>query len=212
VRLNVAGGLFHYQGLQGQLNSFGLRDREGTAVSRVQFGNSLFNIRRDSTPVNTLLYGLSADFTVASVYAKAEFDLNPTLVASLEFEGARNLAFEARDLIARGGPAGSGDTLFHGRARIGHREMDAAGAWGLSAGYRRIEADATPDLFTDSDFGVGGTDQKGSVVSASWSIFDKTTLTGSWLSARTIDLVDQFGLPAAPVDVDTVQLDLTVKF
>ena len=30
--------------------------------------------------------------------------------------------------------------------------------------------------------------------------------------ARTIDLVDQFGLPAAAIDVDTVQLDLTVKF
>ncbi|OYW44775.1 MAG: hypothetical protein B7Z08_06145 [Sphingomonadales bacterium 32-68-7] len=211
-RFAAAGAIYHYQGLQGEYNTPGLRDNDFTAPSRVQFGNSLFNLRRDATVVNSVLFGLASEFSVASVYARAEFDVSAALVGSLEFEGARNLAFDAADLTARAVPGSSGDTLFHGRARIGHRDMDARGGWSFAAGYRSIEADATPDLFTDSDFGLGGTDQDGFVISGSWTPLDRMTLTGSWYSARTIDLLGADGTPALPIDTDTVQLDLGVKF
>lgn len=210
-RLKLAGAYYNYQGVQGEYNTPGQRDNDFTAPRRVQFGNSVFNLRQDATPVNTVLYGLAQEYSVAAAYGEAEFDLTDVLVASLEFEGAKNLAFDLADLAARAVPGSSGDTLIHARARIGHREMDTAGAWALSAGYRRLEADSTLDLFTDSDFGLGGTDQKGFVISGSWTPLDRVMLTGSWYSARTIDFVSNSGA-ALPIDTDTVHLDLAVKF
>jgi hypothetical protein len=212
IRLQAAASYYHYNGLQGRYNTPGLRDNDFTAPTRVQFGNSIFNLRNDGTAINTVLFGLASDFSVASVYARAEFDINPTMSASIEFEGARNLAFDDKDLIARAVPSSSGDTLLHARVRVGHRDLDPQGAWQMNAGYRRLEGDSVPDLFTDSDFGLGGTDQKGFVVGASWAPFDRVTLSGTWYSARTIDLIAPTGLPAAPVDTDTVHVDLAVKF
>jgi len=211
-RVQAAVGLYKFDGVQGQYNTIGQRNNDYTAPSRVQFGNSLFNLRRDTTVVNTVLFGLASDFRVGAAYARAEFDLTTDLIGSLEFEGAKNFAFDRADLVARRVPGSSGDTLIHGRARIGHRDMDVKNAWSLTAGYRRIEADATMDLFTDSDFGLGGTDQKGFVVSGEFGLTKGALLTGTWYSARTIDLMTTAGIQALPIDTDTVQLDLTVKF
>jgi hypothetical protein len=211
-RVEAAASIYHYTGVQGRYNTLGLRDFDYTAPSRVQFGNSLFNLRNDDDVPNTVLFGLASEFSVAAVYAHAEFDLNPELAASIEFEGGKNLAYDEANLIARKVPGASGDTLLHARARIGHKLMDERGAWALSAGYRRLEGDSTLDLFTDSDFGLGGTDQKGFVVGASWAPFDRVLLSGSWYSARTIDLLTFSNLPAPPIDTDTVHLDLSVKF
>jgi hypothetical protein len=212
LRLRAAASLYNYSGLQGEYNTPGLRDNDFTAPTRVQFGNSIFNLRNDATAVNSVLFGLASEFSVASVYADAEIDINSQLIASIEFEGARNLAFKDSDLDTRLVPASSGDTLFHARVALGHRDMDLAGAWRFSAGYRRVEADATPDLFTDSDFGLGGTDQKGFVIGASWAPLDRLLLAGSWASARTIDFISPSGLPASPIDSDIGRLDLTIKF
>ncbi len=84
-------------------------------------------------------------------------------------------------------------------------------AWELSAGYRRLEADATLDLFADSDFGLG-TDQEGFVVRGSWALVKNLWIEGSWFSARTIDLIDATGTVAPPIDTDTFMLDLNVRF
>ncbi len=212
LRLNAAAAIYKYANIQGEYNTIGLRDNDFTAARRVQFGNSVFNLRRDNTPVNSVLFGLASKFSVASINASAEFDINDEMVAGLKFEGARNLDFDEAEILARGVPTTSGDTAFLVAADIGHRDIWAPGAWKLTADYRRLEADSTLDLFTDSDFGLGGTDQKGFTVSASWTPLDHTMFTARWLSARTIDLVDENGNQAPPIDLDTVQLDMAVKF
>lgn len=212
-RFKAAGALYEFQGVQGQYNTLNLRDNDHTAPDRVQFGNSVFNLRRDGGVVNTVKFGLASKFRVGAATARAEFDLTPTLAASIDIELLKNFAFDEDDLDDRMVPASSGNTAWHARLGVGHTDMSKANAWELNAGYRRLEADATLDLFTDSDFGLGGTDQKGFVVQGSWGLADNLLLTGSWYSARTIDLLDPTtGVLAPPVDTDTLMLDLNASF
>lgn len=211
VRLQAAAAYYSFANVQGQYNTLGLRDNDFTAPDRVQFGNSVFNLRRDGGSINTVLFGLASKFRVAAITAKAEFVVNEKLVATVDAEAIKNLAFDRQDLIARGVPASSGDMGWHARLGIGYRDLGVRGAWDFNIGYRRIEGDATLDLFTDSDFGLG-TDQQGYVARAGYGVFDNMWLQGSWFSSRTLDLVDATGALAPPVDVDTFMLDLNVRF
>lgn len=212
VRLKLAASLYEYSKVQGQYNTLNIRDNDFTAPDRVQFGNSLFNLRRDGGFVNSVLFGLASKFRVGAVTARGEFDVNSSLVASVDLEGIKNFAFDEADLDAREVPASSGDIGWHARLGIGYPKVDASGAWSLNAGYRRLEADSTLDLFTDSDFGLGGTDQEGFVIQGAYGIAPNFWLAGSWYSARTIDLLDATGTPAPPIDVDSFMLDLNAKF
>lgn len=211
VRLRAAVSYYDFKNVQGQYNTIGLRDNDFTAPSRVQFGNAMFNLRRDGGPINTVLFGLASKYRVGAVTAQAEFDLNDELVATLDGEVIKNFAFDREDLEERLVPASSGNKGWHARAGIGHRDMGLKGAWELNAGYRRIEGDATLDLFTDSDFGLG-TDQEGFAIRAAYSLYDNTWFQGSWFSSRTLDLTDITGELAPPVDMDTFMLDLNVRF
>jgi hypothetical protein len=211
LRLRAAASLFEYSNVQGVYNSIGLRDNDHTAADRIQFGNSLFNIRRDGGFVNTVKFGLASKFRVGVITARAEADVTPTLVAAADFEVLKNFAFDRADLATRQVPGSSGDMGWHARLSIGYPEMNVRNAWELSAGYRRLEADATLDLFADSDFGLG-TDQEGFVVRGSWALAKNLWIEGSWFSARTIDLIDATGTVAPPIDTDTFMLDLNVRF
>lgn len=213
VRLKAAAALYEFQHVQGQYNTQNLRDNDYTAPDLVQFGNSVFNLRRDGGVVNTVKFGLASKFRVGAATARAEFDLTDKLMAWIDVEGLKNFAFDRDDLTARMVPASSGDMAWHANIGIGHIDMSQANSWNLNLGYRRLEADSTLDLFTDSDFGLGGTDQKGFVVQGNWSLSKNFWLTGSWYSARTIDLIDPTtGAAAPPVDTDTLMLDLNAKF
>lgn len=213
VRLKAAAALYEFQHVQGQYNTQNLRDNDYTAPDRVQFGNSVFNLRRDGGVVNTVKFGLASKFRVGALTARGEFDLTDVLMASFDLEGLKNFAFDRDELDARLVPASSGDTAWHARLGIGHIDMSAAGSWNFNIGYRRLEGDSTLDLFTDSDFGLGGTDQKGFVVQGGYSLSRNFSLTGSWYSARTIDLRDpNTGTLAPPIDTDTLMIDLNAKF
>lgn len=212
-RFKAAAALYEFSHVQGQYNTPGLRDNDYTAPDRVQFGNSVFNLRKDGGVVNSVKFGLASKFRVGAVTGRGEFDINPTLVGAIEVEALKNFAFDRDDLDDRLVPASSGDMAWNAELSIGHRDITVPNAWRLSAGYRRLEADATLDLFADSDFGLGGTDQKGFVVRGSWGFAKNFWLTGSWLSARTIDLVNPTtGMSAPPIDTDVFLIDLNAKF
>lgn len=213
VRLRAAAAYYDFNNTQGQYNTQGLRDNDFTAPGRVRFGNSVFNFRRDGGVVNTVKFGLASEFKVGAVTASGEFDVTPTLVATVDVEALKNVGFKRQDLVDRQVPASSGDTAWYARLGIGHPDIGQAGAWNFNASYRRLEADSTLDLFTDTDFGLGGTDQKGFLVQGSWGVAKNLWLTGSWYSARTIDLRDpRTGAVAPPIDTDTFMIDLNARF
>lgn len=214
MKFRVAAAYYYFDNVQGRFNTLGLRDNDETTPRRVQYGNSLYNVRRDNTAPNTVLFGLASQYEVAALTARAEFKLTDALTLAFDAEGLVNTAFDKNQLRKTYGvPASSGDTAWHVRGTIGSPKIDDVGQWQFSAGYRHIEADATLDLFTDSDFGLGGTDQEGFVIRGAIGLSERLSLEGSWYSARTIDLIDPLtGARADSIDTDTAQVDLIVKF
>jgi hypothetical protein len=80
------------------------------------------------------------------------------------------------------------------------------GEWQFGYVYQKLEADAVLGLLTDSDFGGGGTDSKGSI------------LKGSYAFARNFNgnvtyFINDVGLKSGdPIDFKRLQLDLSFKY
>ena len=80
------------------------------------------------------------------------------------------------------------------------------GSWDISYLYKKLEADSVLGLLTDSDFGGGGTDVKGSIFKGTWA-FHK-----NW-NAKFTYFLNKFDLASGkPRDFDRLQLDLNFKY
>jgi len=87
---------------------------------------------------------------------------------------------------------------------VGHAELDQAGAWQMSLGYRYIGSDAVVDGFNDSDFGLGGTNMKGFTAAARLALNPHVYVGVRWFGAESI---------AGPqFDMNIFQVDLGAKF
>ena len=76
--------------------------------------------------------------------------------------------------------------------------------WNVNAGYRYVESDAVVDGFNDSDFGGGGTNLKGVILSANLSLSARVWIGVRWLSANSIS--------GPTFKQDTLQIDTNAKF
>jgi hypothetical protein len=90
------------------------------------------------------------------------------------------------------------------RAAVGMPSMLLRSDWQISLAYRHLEKDAVVDSFTDSDFGMGGTNNQGFVLGADYATGKNTWLTARYLSSSQIS-----GLPYS---VDVLQLYFNAKF
>lgn len=85
-------------------------------------------------------------------------------------------------------------------------QAKAKGTWEFGYSYRKIEEDGVFGLITDSDFGNGGSDVKGSVFTGAYAFHDNWNFTTTYyLTSNGIDTAD-------PKDYNRWQLDLNFKF
>lgn len=78
------------------------------------------------------------------------------------------------------------------------------GDWNAYVAYRRLESDAVLDAFADSDFHIGGTNNRGWQIGGNYGIAKNTIIGLRWLSAEEI--------ASAPFSVDRGFIDLMTKF
>ncbi len=97
-----------------------------------------------------------------------------------------------------------GNIGWTGKVTVGHTKFEAFGDWNAYVGYKYLESDATLDAFTDSDFGLGGTNLKGYFVGGNYAFSKAVSSTVTWMSASAIS--------GAPFAVDVLQVDLNAKF
>ena len=80
------------------------------------------------------------------------------------------------------------------------------GEWQFGYVYQRLEADAVFGLLTDSDFGGGGTDSKGSIIKGSYAFVKN-------VNANFTYFINDVGLKSGdPIDFKRLQLDLSFKY
>lgn len=195
----------------------------------MQKGNTLMLLRNIALnpldPANTPMpqyVGLASEFELLDLNLAWETPLFAGYALRLEGHGIKNLAYDRNAMwrraqggivtnlaTAANGVAGpqdidSGDMAYMAQATFGHLALKQAGDWNLWLGYKRLEADALPDAYNDSNFHLGGTNAKGYYLGSSYMFDKNVSLTGRWMAAKEIT--------GAPQSIDVFQLEVNAGF
>jgi hypothetical protein len=195
----------------------------------MQKGNTLMLLRNIALdpldPANTPMpqyVGLASEFELLDLNLAWETPTFGGYALRVEGHGIKNLAFDRNRMWSRAqggivtnlgaaanGVAGpqdiqSGDMAYMAQATFGQLALKQAGDWNVWLGYKRLEADALPDAYNDSNFHLGGTNAKGYYLGSSY-MFDKNVwLTGRWMAAKEVT--------GAPQSIDVFQLEVNAGF
>jgi len=214
-------GIAYYRFINttGKKNTLDNRDLDYTAPGFVQKGNLMFDIRNSSTSTDENLFALAADYQELALTLKYDISSLAPIHIILSTEVVKNIGFNADEIRKRttgsSGVTRSGGILagkeydentmgYDARVTIGWPSVTYQGNWRVTLAYRRLEADAVMDAFTDSNFRQGGTDAQG------WIAQYEHGLTGNaWLSMKYLSASE---IESAPYSVETIQLDINAKF
>lgn len=219
-QLKVGLAVYDYQNVAGEKETSANRATLSDYAARYEYGagfrqrgNTLFDVNEpfdSGTPV----YGLASDFQVLNLTAVLDLPTLAGLPLTITADAVTNLAFN-RDAIAKR----TGFTLTDGRESgylakiaLGQHTVRRKGEWNASLAYRYLGSDATLDAFTNSDFGLGGTNNQGFIVGGNYAIFNNTVLSARWMSSNQIDSYAPGSSPVTKLSVDTLQFDLAVRF
>jgi hypothetical protein len=167
-------------------------------------------------------FGLASAFRNVVVSGKLDLGHFHPVHIILDGEYVRNVAWDRNDMLAKvlANPLPAGPTVgcatacpqiytggnqgWFGRMTVGYRELRELWDWNVHVGYKYLESDAVIDAFTDSDFGLGGTNLKGYIVGANLALGPNVWAAVRWMSANQV--------AGAPYAVDVVQFDLNARF
>jgi hypothetical protein len=205
-----------YDAISGAGRTYGQYEYEAGLRQR---GNTLFltnnplEIQAGLTP-DKARWGLASKFRPWAATVAAEFSQFSPYFIGLSGEFVRNSAYDREEIIRRTGVYLDDGRVFgvQGRATFGAQQVRNIGDWQLNVAYRWLGSDAVPDAFTDSDLGLGGTNIRGLSVGVLYGLARETQLGLRYLTARTISsptvqpgLKDRYA-------VDSLQVDLNVRF
>ncbi len=230
--LKLAAAYYYFDGTRGEqstpftpLTTADAGDTDGTRPSFAQKGNTYIPLRRIIPNANNNFgttnqfqyFGLGTEFQPIAITGRLDYNGFEPFQVSILGEYIRNLGFDRDRLDALGintrapqsvagtpGHYAGGDTAWMLGIRAGAPALAKRGDWQLGGYYKHIESDAVIDGFTDSDFGLGGTNMKGFGLSGVIAITPKATFGIKWVSATQI--------AGPPNKNDTLQLDFNGKF
>lgn len=201
ARAKLGLAYYNYRNISGIRNDFGLDTYNRTAPQFRQKGNTVFQI---NPPANDL-YALAADYRLLNLTGMVDLNLYDPVHVILTADYVKNIGFSRSKTFARTGfdldPQTKG---YMARVAVGMPTMLLKNDWQVFLAYRHLEADAVLDAFTDSDFHLGGTNNKGFIIGGQYGLAKDTWIGARWLSSNQIT-----GLP---LSIDVFQLDLNVKF
>ena len=158
-------------------------------------------------------FGLASRFRELSIAGKVDYDGFAPVRVSLYGEFVKNLAFDRKRLkqnaVNNRGPGDpgkyeGGDTGYFIGLTVGSPQFKERWDWAVDVGYKYVESDATVDAFSDSDFGLGGTNLKGFLVGGRVALSRHVWAGARWMSADSI--------AGPPFSVDIVQVNLGARF
>jgi hypothetical protein len=225
-RLKLAAAIYYYDGIEAG------KETDATAwdyLSNYEYGSNYR--QRGNTLV--LLNSASAEAVAGKTFPTTwglasrfhELDLNAQLDLSqfdplhlrLNANFVKNVGFDRTDIFNRTGylPTDGKDYGFQLRAQLGAPMVKQLGDWNVSAAYRYLCSDAVLDAFTDSDFGLGGTNTKGFVLGGGYGLAKNTALRVKLMSATLIDSLvpsTASGSTNTKFSSDVLHVDLVTRF
>jgi hypothetical protein len=219
-RLKLGVGLYDYRGIEGRKEQLAAQFAEPEYGARYEYpvgfrqrGNTLFNVRAPGD-TGTAIYGLASGFRELNV--TAALDLVNLLQKPVRVTGdfVKNLSFDRGNIQSRvGAPFADGKGYgFMARVQVGDNQITRRGQWNASIAYRYLGSDAVIDAFTNSDFGLGGTNNKGLVLGLNYGVADNTWVGVKWMSSNPIESYAPGAAVGTKLTVDTFQVELNARF
>lgn len=179
-----------------------------------QKGNTLFRTNALGDAGKVSFWGLASKFRPLNLTASLDLAQFDPVHVMLTGDWVKNSAFDRAEIFRRSeGRLNLTDGKDYGyqyKLTVGMPQLKNPRDWQVSAAYRYLGSDAVVDAFTDSDFGLGGTNLKGYVLGAQYGLDRNAVLGLRWISA---DSIDSFTLnPAHQFSVDVFQADASLKF
>ena len=221
--LKVAMALYDYSGITG-VKETTLDTKESGYVVRSEYGsgyrqrgNTLFRINSDMAGDTATNWGLASGFRELDLTASLDLALHNKIHLVVTGDVVTNLDFSRSKIRSRTGldVTDGNDLGYMLKAQLGMPVISEVADWNVSLGYRRLGSDAVLDAFTSSDFGRGGTNNKGFTLGGSYGIWKNTWVSARWMSSDVVDsMVPSYDGESSPIkySVDTLQLDLNVRF
>lgn len=234
-RTNLAFGaaLYHFRNMEGRQesdSSFGGVGFYDASYGQYEYGSSLrqkgntlfatnapldtdCEVNGVSTSTNTKCYwGLASRFKPMNITASVDFGHFDPVHVIMTADYIKNTAFKRDEILQR-----TGVTLTDGKdygylykVMVGMPKLKGRHDWQASFTYRYLGSDATVDAFTDSDFGLGGTNLKGYILGLNYGLDQNAWAGLRWMSAESIE---SFSLDASHrFAVDVLQADINVRF
>jgi hypothetical protein len=232
LNFKFGSALYYFDNVEGQLSDpfipLSASDQGNTDNTRNTFaqkGNTYRPLRRITpSPLNNFgttnqfqYFGLATPFHELHLAGKLDYTRWEPITLSLYGEYVKNLAFDASaiDAIAvnnRGpnstsgnlGRFSGGDTAWIVGLNAGDPLLSKKWAWQVGVNYRYVESDAVVDAFTDSDFGLGGTNLKGYTIFGALALSPNINVRLRWMSSDEVT--------GPPLKVDTILFDVSGKF
>lgn len=227
-RVKLAAAFYNFRGIEGiqetqnfdYLSGSGPADygvRSEYAASYRQRGNTLFRLNSINDPNYPGYLGLASSFRELNLTGMVDIALFDPVHVVLTADMVKNLGFDRDEITRRTGyPMLDGHaTGYLGRMQVGAPIITRRGDWNVSLAYRYLGSDAVLDAFTSSDFGLGGTNSKGTILGMSYGVDKNTWVSARWMSS---DLIDSMVPSTADSSFDTkfsvdlIQLDLNTRF
>lgn len=231
-RLKAGLAYYHFDNIKGELSSpctvLGAADACDSDLTRPSFaqkGNTYMALRAitptsangNGTTDQYQYFGLVTGFRELALTARLDLSQFKTLPIAIDGEYVKNLAFDESRARANavnnrgdgtgGQPIGEfegGDTAYMARLTLGTEQVRKRWDWNLRFAYKYLESDSVVDGFTDSDFGLGGTNLEGFVFGGAFGVADNVALSLRWQSADNI---------AGPTySADVLQADVSARF
>lgn len=175
-----------------------------------QKGNTLFDTAYQSD--TNSIWGLASKFRPVNLTASLDLAHFDPVHVVLTADYVKNTAFDRSEIQRRTGVAltDGKDYGYLFKLAVGMPKLEKRHDWQGSFAYRYLGSDATVDAFTDSDFGLGGTNLKGYQLGLNYGVDQNAWLSLRWMSAQSIE---SFSLdPAHRFGVDLLQADVNVRF
>ena len=221
--------LYQYQGMTGAETDETYNGGAPTIpnyASRYQYqgqrGNTLFVVNspldRSSSGTLPLYWGLASEFRELNLTGSLDLARFDPVHIILTGDYVKNLSFNRGDIAKRTGSSivDGKDVGYMARLQVGYPETVKRGDWNVSLAYRYLGSDAVLDAFTNSDFGLGGTNNKGFILGANYGLDKNTWVSARWLSSNLIDsMAPQLSgdpTPSTKLGVDLFQVDLNARF
>lgn len=220
VKLGVA--LYEFDNVEGISNGDNTQFPFSSTVPTFRTkGNSVFDINK-SVFGSTEEFGLLSKFRNLNVTGQVDLATFNPIHIILSGDYVKNIGYDKQEIIKRIGAASISEFGFDKEQTDAYQVKLTVGMpttyklhdWQAFAAYKRIEADAVLDAYTDSDFYLGGTNAKGWIVGASYGLGENTWLSARWFSADEIKPRGEsvFGQELSPLSIDVLMLDLNAKF